>query len=131
MTEKSLKMVFLTASRIGPITDHILPPNGKHVYPHLDDNGGLVNYLSTHYIDIVILSGERGNDRCFLIDGLYSRRFLTNGRLIPYMTAPNEIANSEKKALIKCKENGVDMLPFNHQSFMQGPLSPGAPNTEG
>ena len=133
VTEKSLRMIFLTASRIGPITDHVLPPSGnKHVYPHLEDNEGLIDYLSKHYIDIVVLRGHgASNDRCFLIDGLFSRRFLSNGRLIPYMTIPTETANDEKKSLSKCKEAGVEMLPFHHQSFKLGPLSPGAPNNEG
>ena len=126
VSERSLKMIFLTGSRIGPITDFSQPATGRNPYPHLDDNDGLINYLAQNYIDIAILRGEHGsNDRCLMIDGLYSRQLNRNGRLSPYLTVPKEMPNM---SINKC---GEFKEAFHHLSYHLGQMSPGSQNIQG
>ena len=127
VTENSLKMVFLTGSRIAPITDFALPPNGRNTFPNLEDNDGLIQYLQLNSIDIAIMRGEgkANQDRCFLIDGLYSRQLHQYGKLSPYLSVPKDpLERSENKC-------GDFKQPFHHLSFHLGERSPGSPNTQG
>ena len=135
VSSRTIKMIVLTSSRDSPITSTILQNQNptmsggrQNVYPFLEREASLQEYLRKNQLDIIILRGQEANSAsCRLIDGLFHPRYLEIGRLTPFLKVIASNSATEKKTQSRC---GSSLVRYEHLSFESTDSSPGRSNVE-
>ena len=119
--EKEVLMVILTRSKTESILSALeLKETSKKVF--LQDQSKLVKYIDESMVDSVILRGPKGCRRSRLVEDYLPQEIVTSGRMQPFIMVTKAVFETTNK----CDAGDI---PFNHDSYKEGPATPGQPNS--
>ena len=117
-------MVILTCSEVASLVSKLTwNPNTAEIFPKLEEQPDLVEYIGQFQIDAVIIRGKINRiSKCSLLENLVFSQYKVKGKMKPYLNLPL----GTDKSISNC---GVVNQPFTLHHYSQGRLTPGAANS--